>query len=355
MKLYSNKKIYFISQSLPDFCELIPTDSFSKKYLIENQIKSIFIRSNEKITKEILEGTQVEFIATATSGTDHIQSGIPHYYAPGSNANSVAEYVVYSICKYLEILKEKPENKKIGIIGFGNIGKLVANYSNQLGIEVLVNDPPLQNDGYTFPSFVTYVDLNYIFEHCDIITNHVPLTKIGEYSTFNLINKHLLDLIKDNTLFIHTSRGGVVNESDLKSILTKKKIFVSIDVWENEPHFDLELAKNSMFATPHIAGYSYDGKIKASIQVLHHFRNHFGIEVDFTLLNNELKEHQKIAINEFQNIEDLTKYLEKFREFSNDAINKKNLYSFSTEQLKSYFIEFRANYPKRREILQLPD
>lgn len=355
MKIYLNRNIYFIRDSLPDFIKILYTNDFSGSFLRENQIKAIFIRSNEKITHQLLEGTNVEFIATATSGTDHIEPGIPHYYAPGSNANSVAEYVIFSICKYLNIINEKPTNKRIGIIGYGNIGRLVAYYCHQLGFQIFVNDPPLKDIGYDFPEYITYSELKDIFENCHIITNHVPLTKSGDYPTFNLIDRYLLKLISDNSLFVHTSRGGIVNQNDLTHEFNNKKVFLAIDVWENEPYFDLELVKMAMLATPHVAGYSYDGKIKASKQVLQHFENHFGIDVDFTILNNELEKSKRTDINEFNNINELCNLLDSVRKFSEDKIEFSKFGINDKEQIKSYFIEFRANYPHRSEVLLLPN
>lgn len=354
MKIYSNKKIYFIKQSLSDFCELFTTNDFSNFFLKENQINAIFIRSNEKITHQLLDGTNVEFIATATSGIDHIESGIQHYYAPGSNANSVAEYVIFSLCKYLNIISEKTTNKRIGIIGYGNIGSLVAYYCHQLGFQIFVNDPPLKDIRYDFPKYITYSEIEDIFENCHIITNHVPLTKSGNYPTFNLIDRYLLKLIPENSLFIHTSRGSIVNQNDLTQEFNNKKVFLAIDVWENEPYFDLELVKMAMLATPHVAGYSYDGKIKASKQVLQHFANHFGIDVDFTILNKELAKNKSISINDFKNIHELCNALDNVRKFSEDNIDFSKFEINDKDQIKSYFIEFRTNYPNRSEVLMLP-
>lgn len=354
MKIYSNKKIYYLRESLPNFCKIIDTDYFSKNFLIENNIESIFIRSTEKITKELLNYTKVKFIASATSGTDHIEQDIPHYSAPGSNANSVAEYVLYSISKFINSCSININKLKIGIIGYGNIGKLVAHYTKKLGLKVLVNDPPLKDANYNFPDFLKYAKLNNIFEQCNIITNHIPLTNSGQYPTKNLIDKKLLYLINPNSLFIHTSRGGVVNQSDLLNAIKSKNIFLAIDVWENEPGFDLELARLAMLATPHIAGYSYDGKIKASIMVLQHFQNHFGIDVNYSILNRELQEDSKINIENVSNIYDIEKLLDNSREFNKDNINKIEFQIDDTEAIRDYFIKFRKNHPERRELIKPP-
>jgi len=354
MNLYSNKKIIYLTESLPNFCKVITTNDFNKKFLVENHIEAIFIRSNEKITKELLENTLVKFIATATSGTDHIEMGIPHYSAPGSNANSVAEYVMFAISKYINLNKLNPKKINIGIIGYGNIGKLVEYYSNQLGFNVYLNDPPLKDIGFEFPKNCQYAELTEIFQQCNIITNHVPLTYTGKYPTYNLINLNLLDWIKPNSLLIHTSRGGVVNERDLLEILNQKHLWLAIDVWENEPNLNLELATKSMLATPHIAGYSYDGKILASIMVLKHFHHHFGYKVNFKKLTQELQSNNKIEINKTTNTYELEKLLESARCFEKDSVDFLNLIKSNLQIIKSSFILFRENHPNRREILQSP-
>lgn len=352
MKIYSNKKIIFLKESLPKFCEIIDTNHFDKNFLIDNKIEAIFIRSNEKITKELLRNTEVKFIATATSGTDHIENGIPHYSAPGSNANSVAEYVMFAISKYHNLRKLLPRKVNIGIIGYGNIGKLVAYYSYALGLNTYVNDPPLKDREFEFPEYCQYANLSEIFEQCDIITNHVPLTFSGKYATYNLINIKLLELMKPNSLLIHTSRGLVVNESHLMEILNKKNIYLAIDVWENEPGLNIQLATKSMLATPHIAGYSYDGKILATIMVLNHFQNHFGYPVNFEKLINELKNTKRIPIKEVKNTEELEKILEDSRFFKKDSNDFLNFIKIENRTIEECFVSFRNNHPNRREILE---
>jgi len=354
MKIYSNKKIIFLKESLPNFCEIIDTNDFTKKFLIDNEIEAIFIRSNEIITKELLNGTSIKFIATATSGTDHIEDGIPHYSAPGSNANSVAEYVMFAILKYINYRKLNINKIKIGIIGFGNIGKLVAYYSHSLGLNIIINDPPLKDNGFVFPNYCQYAELPEIFKQCDIITNHVPLTFSGNYPTKNLINSSLLELIKPNSLFIHTSRGSVVNELDLLKVINKKYLYLAIDVWENEPKVNIQLASKSMLATPHIAGYSYDGKILASMMVLKHFQNHFGYQVNFEKLQNELQTSTKLMIDKIDNTIELEKLLDNSRGFTKDSNDFLDLIKINSQQIESSFISFRANHPNRREVLQSP-
>lgn len=355
MNIYVNKKINLIKQSLPEWINVNNMTELNKNYLIDNQIRAMFIRSNEKITKELIQDTLVEFIATATSGTDHIEEGVKHYSAPGSNANSVAEYVIYSISKYLNKIKSENKHFKLGIIGYGNIGKLVAYYANQIGFEIFVNDPPLKDDNFVFPSFCKHVDLAEIFEGCSIITNHVPLTFSGKYPTFNLINKDLLKLVQPNSLFIHTSRGGIVNQLDLIEAIRNQNLFTIIDVWDNEPLFDIELAKLAFMATPHIAGYSYDGIIKASIIVLQHFKNHFGIDVNINFQLDELNKREKKSIEEFKDLFELEQLLNEKRRFIEDNIDYSLIRENDIESKKSYFINYRANYPKRYELLKVPN
>lgn len=350
MKIYSNDKILFLDKVLPKDIEVFHTNKLTQKFLINNKIQALLIRSNEKITHSLIDGTAVEFIATATSGFDHIEEGISFYYAPGSNANSVAEYVVFAITKYIALKNLEVDKLTIGVIGYGNIGKLVARYAQELGIKVLINDPPLKKAGFEFPSNYQYAELEYIFQKCNIITNHVPLTYRSEFATFNLINKDLLEHIMDNSLFIHTSRGEVVDLENLKQISKQKNLVLAIDVWHNEPKFDLDLAGMCMLATPHIAGYSYDGKIKATIAVLEHFQKHFNLNLDFSLLKNELLKTTKRKVKDFETILELSNYIDQHRKFSWDCEEFLQSYR-KTKNTEDVFVKFRKKYPNRYECL----
>ncbi len=354
MNIYFNQNIPFVSESLSDSCICYTNSHIDNQYLINNNIKALFIRSNEKITPELLKNTDIDFIVTATSGTDHISQGIKHYSIPGANANSVAEYVVFSVSKYLIANSLNPINLTIGIIGYGNIGKLVAYYANQMGIKVLINDPPLLDEGGVFPNYVQHVSLDQILIQSNIITNHIPLTKDGKYPTYNLLDYNKLRLIEPNSLLVHSSRGGIIDEEALKAIAVEKHLTLAIDVWSNEPQIDLDLLKLAMFATPHLAGYSYNGKIKASFIALNYFEKHTGIIPNYSILENEFHQIKIDETTDFSNINDLYTKLDKYRKFSEDNLKFREIVEQNTDSCADTFKLIRKNYPKRYESLKPP-
>jgi erythronate-4-phosphate dehydrogenase len=362
MNVLTDKNIPLIFEALNSKSSVVvlPATEINREQLKNNSINHLFIRSTVKANEKLLEGTNVVFIATATSGIDHLdleylkKKGIAYFSAAGSNANSVAEYVIYSILKW-SLLDgfSRLKSKTIGIIGFGNIGKIVAQYCNLLGLKVLVNDPPLLDMNFQFPDYVTYCELDELFKNSDIITNHVPLTLSGIYKTKYLINYQQLNLMRSNSLFIHTSRGGVVDEKALSEILTKKQLFLAIDVWENEPDFNVNLASVALIATPHLAGYAYDAKIKGSIQVLKHFENFTNITPDYKLLLNELQTNNIEIIKNFDDVSKVFQILKTKRCFENDYEIFKATFGLSIDKRKQFFIDFRKNYPIRRESIVL--
>ncbi len=230
-------------------------------------IDLLFVRSVTKVNSELLEGSNVKFVATATSGSDHIdktylvEKNIFFKDAIGSNANSVAEYVTTALLILAEKYSFELVGKSIGIIGVGHVGSLVAKKAEALGLKCLLNDPPRKRAEPDFPN----VSLEKALA-ADIVTFHVPLTFDGLDSTFHLLNKKNVTKIcnfeKPNRILIQTSRGPVAQTSALKSL--NKKVILVLDVWENEPNIDSELFSLAEIATPHIAGYSWTSKVEAT-------------------------------------------------------------------------------------------
>lgn len=249
-------------------------------------IDILIVRSITNVNEELLKNTPVKFVGTATIGTDHIDldylkgKNIFFADAKGCNAFSVTEYVIAALfnlsTKYNFTLKDK----SIGIVGVGNVGSKVAAFTKSLGMNVLLNDPPLERKG----NDQTFVSLKEIFK-CDIITFHTPLNLSGIDKTLHLINKDNLAQLKENTILINTSRGAVIDNNALFQILKRNKIITAIDVWENEPELNLDLLSRTDIATPHIAGYSYEGKVNGTIMIYNSLCEFLNIEkkFDFTL------------------------------------------------------------------------
>lgn len=346
---------------LPDILKnYFNSKTFSGRELKNDDLKEsdvLFVRSTTKVNESLLRKTPVKLVGTATSGTEHIDTdylkkkGIQFGDAKGCNANSVAEYVVYSFLKWHFEYGNVLENKTIGIIGFGNIGQLVAKYSNLIGLNILINDEPLNDDGYEFPDFVNHCDYKTVFKKSDIITNHIPLTYDGKYATENLINNDLLNLMKNDVLFIHLSRGKIVNEKDFLKICEKKNITPVIDVWEDEPDINLKLLNKCMLASAHTAGYSRDGKlrgVKAMLDLLYEFT---GKKIYDNDLEHKLSEYEPLGKDKYNDLELIYNILKEKRNFEYDYNKMKELASLSYNDRKKKFDIIRRYYPERRESL----
>ncbi|MCX6147517.1 MAG: 4-phosphoerythronate dehydrogenase [Candidatus Kapabacteria bacterium] len=327
----------------------------TNEIVTKSNAEAIFVRSTCKVNEKLLNGSKIKFVATATAGVDHIdqnylkKQGIYFTNADGGNANSVAEYVIFSILHWSLISNIDLKNKSIGIVGFGNIGKLIGKYSKALGLNIYINDLPLHQIGTKFPAYTSYLSLNEITKQCDIVTNHVPLEFGTLHPTVNLFNYENMLNFKPNSLLIHTSRGGVINEFALNEIHNNQKLSLAIDVWEDEPNFHDEIASNAMIATPHIAGYSYDGKINGAKIVASKFCEFYKKEIDFILFDTVLNE-KKANINDYISNESLYKAIQDNRFFLEDINVFKNYIGLSKEEKINWFNLIRKTYPIRREL-----
>ena len=224
----------------------------------------LLVRSVTPVNAALLEGSRVKFVATATIGTDHVDldylqsHGIGFTSAAGSNANSVAEYVVAAMLELADRHKFRLRGKTLGVVGVGNVGSRVVQFAEALGLRVLPNDPPRQRA----EKLAHFVSLKQILAEADIITTHVPLTRQGADATFHLLDKEQLAALEARRpILINTARGPVIdNKALLKAIDGERVGGVVLDVWENEPNILPELLDVVDIGTPHIAGYSFDGK-----------------------------------------------------------------------------------------------
>ena len=234
---------------------------------------ALFVRTRTQINKELLHGSNVRFVATATIGFDHIdqdycrEAGIHWVSCPGCNAQAVCDYVEEAISS----IKSGKNALTIGIIGYGHVGKLVAQMAQRQGYQVLLSDPPLGIG----------MSLEQLAPLCDVLTFHTPLTREGEHPTYHLCDETILRLCKPNTLLINAARGGVIDEQALNSqLLTlNSQLSTAIDCWENEPNLNQELLKKVDLASFHIAGYSIQGKMNASEMCLRAFCEFFSLPI----------------------------------------------------------------------------
>jgi len=257
---------------------------FSRSLLQEFAPQALFIRSTTKITPQLLSGTNIEFIATATSGTDHIDpsilnsSSLTCVSAKGSNANAVAEYCIAGILEFAYQKKQDLSSVTLGIIGYGNVGQRLALYASLLGLNIIVHDPPRRNEN--LPFYHTYIDFSSLLDSADIISFHVPLEKAGNNSTFHYLNKSTIQLLRSNQLLINAARGGIIDEQAL--LHSQKRPTLIFDTWENEPQIFLQLARQCFIATPHAAGYTSNAKENASDAIIQSWMNFIGRQVNVT-------------------------------------------------------------------------
>jgi len=245
----------------------------------------LLVRSVTPVHAGLLDHSAVKFIATATIGTDHIdlafleQRGIGFASAAGSNANSVAEYIVAALLELANRHKFRLTDKTLGVIGVGNVGSRVVRYAEALGMRAVQNDPPRAR-AEKLPQFVP---LKQLLGEADIVTLHVPLTDGVEDKTVHLFDQSVLFDLKKVPILFNTSRGAVVdNPVLLKAIDGNKLAGVVLDVWENEPNISPELLDVIDIATPHIAGYSFDGKVNGTRMIYEAACRFFGRQPAWT-------------------------------------------------------------------------
>ncbi|MDD2953944.1 MAG: 4-phosphoerythronate dehydrogenase PdxB [Parabacteroides sp.] len=306
---------------------------------------ALIVRSIDKCTRELLEGSRVRLITTATIGYDHIdthycdEAGITWKNAPGCNAASVGQYVLSSLLSVALRKGEALRGKTIGIVGVGHVGSIVERLCEAMGMRVLRNDPPrAEKEGQE-----GFVPLDTIAREADIITLHVPLTKEGRFATYHLADDAFFDKLARKPWLINSCRGAVHDTRALLQAKREGKISeLIIDCWENEPHIDPDLFALATIATPHIAGFSADGKANGTRMCLEQIERFFDIKIE------KIKEvipptpaNPQIDLNAF----------------GEERIEKAILRSFNPEEIDSRlratpdrFEWFRAHYDHPREF-----
>lgn len=227
----------------------------------------VLVRSVTQVNETLLAKAEPRFVGTATIGTDHIDTAylaaqnIAFSSAPGCNADAVVEYVLSSVFHLAQTYDFKPEEKTWGIIGVGNVGGRLHKRLSGLGYNVLLNDPPRAD----VEGGEGFVDLASLLERCDLICMHTPLTRDGAHPSHHLLGEAELARLREGTLLLNAGRGPVIdNAALLKVKQTRPDLKLVLDVWEHEPVVDPALAAVTEIATPHIAGYSYDGKVRGT-------------------------------------------------------------------------------------------
>lgn len=219
----------------------------------------LLVRSVTQVNRELLAGSRVRFVGTATIGTDHLDldylraHGITWASAPGCNATSVVEYVLSALCVLDGVLERLLRGGLVGIIGLGNVGSRLRERLQRLGISVIAYDPLL-------PPADHLRSLDEVLA-ADVVCCHTPLTRTGPYPTWHLLDEHRLRQLRPGAVLLNAGRGGMLDNAALLRLLEERDdLRVVLDVWENEPDISRALLDRVPIGSPHIAGYSFDGK-----------------------------------------------------------------------------------------------
>lgn len=279
MKIIADKNIPFLKGRIPE-SNLVQLPASDIDTSAVKEADALIIRTRTRCDSNLLQKSNVKLVATATIGTDHIDldwcrdNGIIVRNAPGCNAPGVALYVWSNLLRY----GFDPKKDILGVIGCGNVGSIVAQWGERLGSKVLVCDPPRKEKGLTDRE---YLPLEDVLAQSDAITLHTPLVYDGDNPTYHLINKKTIEYLKPGAILVNAARGEVADTNSLVEAIQEGRIRRSIiDTWEREPDIDRRLLKLADTATCHIAGYSIEGKQRATRMALEAIADTFDMKID---------------------------------------------------------------------------
>jgi len=355
MKIIADANIPFVAECFSSIGEVKVVGGREITPGIVSDADVVLVRSITLVGADLLTGSKVRFVATATIGFDHIDvdflrwNNIGFASAPGSNANSAAEYVIAGLLEMGRKYDIDLEDKSIGIIGVGNVGSRVAKKCAALGMQIYLNDPPLQRD----TGEGKYLPLDELFD-CDFITLHTPLTFEGVDKTYHLADEKFFKSLKEKCVFVNASRGGVVDSEALKRTIRSGRLrAVVLDVWEDEPNIDIELLEMVDICTPHIAGYSLDGKITGMIMIYKAVCEYFGLNARFDIedfLPEPAVRQLRIETSTNNEQDALADAVQKVYNIRADDVRLRRILEKSVEKRGEFFDSLRKNYPIRREF-----
>ncbi len=349
LKIVADNKIPFLQGAFESCANIIYCPGAEINASIVKDADALITRTRTKCNESLLSGSSVKFIATATIGYDHIdaefcrEAGIKWTSAPGCNSSSVEQYILSALFDLSLQKNILLENLCLGVVGVGMVGSKVAASAARIGMRVLKNDPPRQRREKT----ADFVSIEEIQREADIISFHVPLIKEGSDKTLNLIDKSFIARLKPGSILINTSRGPIANEEALKEGVGTCRISTLIlDVWQNEPAIDTELLHLTTIGTPHIAGYSTDGKAKGTEMSVRAVSTFFNLGMnDWSPGELPLPEKPTISLDctSLERQEILQEIFLHTYNIRNDQDNLK--------KLPEKFEYFRNNYSVRREAV----
>jgi len=355
MKIVADANIPFVAEC---FCSIGEVEVVGGRAITPGVVKDadvLLVRSITPVNGDLLAGSKVRFVGTATIGFDHVdvdflrRNNIGFASAPGSNANSAAEYVIAGLLEVGQKHGIELEGKSIGIIGVGNVGSRVEKKAAALGMAVYRNDPPLARQ----TGDAKYLSIEELYGY-DFMTLHTPLTFAGLDKTYHLADEKFFGSLKQGCVFLNAARGGVVDSGALKGAIEAGRLrAVVLDVWEDEPNIDTELLEMVDIGTPHIAGYSLDGKVAGMIMIYRAACEYFGLKGKFDVedflpepaigelkIDSESGGEQDVVAGAVRKIYDIREDDAKLRQIVDEPKEKR----------EAFFDGLRKDYPVRREF-----
>lgn len=335
MKVLADENMPELENLLSNDIELIRCQGRKISQPMLQDVDALLVRSVTQITAPLLNNTKVKFVGSATIGTDHVdtdylaQQGIHFAHAPYSSIEAVVDYTLAAMLHFSSL--SQWQTKKVGIIGLGNIGSGLQKRLQHLKIEVIAYDPWVENATATWQQVLK----------CDALSFHVPLIREGKFPTYHMLDQASLAQLQADCLVINTSRGGVIDEQALMQHLQNHSQAVILDVFEHEPSPEKSLLKALFLATPHIAGYSEQAKLRGSIAVVSAFNRYFDTESTMVdLLSPTVK-----SLGEINSIAQFLQQALPLKKLSDGFVQG----YLSAPTPADYFDWCRKNYPKRSE------
>jgi len=350
MKLVADKQIYKVEEAFADMGSVTAVSGgmISREMLSDADI--LLVRSVTQVNAALLEGTPVKFVASASIGVDHVdvdflrENSIGFAHAPGSSADSVAEYVAAALIEICAKSGKALGETTLGIIGAGNVGSRVFALARALGMECLLNDPPKK----ALTGSEVYRPLEEVLERGDVVSLHVPLIESGDGPTYHMVDANFVSRMKQGAALINTSRGRVIDESGFKASRSRLGA-VALDVFEKEPAINVETVSVADIATPHIAGYSLDGKLRGTDMIYRSASAFFFKEARWDAGSCDLR-LQKREIDLRNSDDPVRDGIKGAYPIMADDEQFRRIYSVPQDELVKFFEGLRANYPKRLEF-----
>ena len=346
MKIVADENLAFTDYFFAEFGDI---QHRAGRTLTSEDVKdaeALLVRSVTKVNAAFVQDSQIKFVGSATIGTDHLdiaaleQQNIRWSNAPGCNAQAVAEYVITALLYLQPQLINANKEFTLGIVGLGNVGSRLATMAKLLGWNVIVYDPFVQRDQ------VHQVEFEELLKAADAISIHVPLTKTGQHPTYHLINANALGQMKPEAILINSARGPVIEEAALIADIQVTQRQVVLDVFEHEPEISEQLLNLITLVTPHIAGYSLEGKARGTQMIYEAFCQTFGFEI-----NKQFESQLPVCVQFFQNQDlklALQQHLTQIYDIARDDTNLRACLKDGKVDQKA-FDHLRKTYPLRRE------